>query len=135
VPDEYVVDTDVISYLFRYDSRAKQFRPHLTGASLAISFMTVAELDRWALRRGWGQARQDRMATFLQQYSIIMADRQLCRIWARVSDHARQLGRPIEVTDAWIAATALVPDVPLLTNNRGDLLGVPGLRILPDATP
>jgi predicted nucleic acid-binding protein len=36
----------------------------------------------------------------------------------------------IETADAWIAATALLYDCPLLTNNRSDYLGVPGLKII-----
>lgn len=50
-----VVDTDVVSYLFKRDSRAEAYRPHLTGRLLVVSFMTVAELDRWALERDWGE--------------------------------------------------------------------------------
>jgi tRNA(fMet)-specific endonuclease VapC len=49
MPESCVVDTDVISFLFRRDTRAELFRPYLSGVSRAISFMTVAELDRWAL--------------------------------------------------------------------------------------
>lgn len=50
-----VVDTDVVSYLFKGDSRAEAYRPHLTGNLLVVSFMTVAELDRWALERDWAR--------------------------------------------------------------------------------
>lgn len=41
-----LVDTDVVSYLFRRDSRAEAYRKHLNGELFVISFMTVAELDR-----------------------------------------------------------------------------------------
>ncbi len=44
-----VVDTDVVSFLFKRDSRAELYRRHLTGALLTISFMTLAELERWTL--------------------------------------------------------------------------------------
>jgi tRNA(fMet)-specific endonuclease VapC len=39
-----IVDTDVVSYLFKGDTRAEAYRQHLRGKTLAISFMTVAEL-------------------------------------------------------------------------------------------
>ncbi len=132
MPEGCVVDTDVLSYLFRRDTRAEAYRPHLSGRILAISFMTVAELDRWALQRNWGTARQERMAAFLAQFTIILVDRTLCRTWARVGDQARRQGRPIQAADAWIAATALALDVPLVTNNRADYAGVATLRLLPD---
>jgi tRNA(fMet)-specific endonuclease VapC len=130
--DGYVVDTDVISYAFRGDPRAEPFQSFLTGEVLVVSFMTVAELDRWAVQRNWGHARQARMAAFLDRFTILMPDRDLCRTWAQVSDQARRHGRPIQVGDAWIAATAVSLGAPLVTNNRDDVLGVEDLLVLPD---
>src|SRR5947208_259662 len=128
-----VVDTDVISYLFRHDTRAEMFRPYLSGQLVAISFMTIAELDRWALQRGWGQPRVERMAQFLERFTIVLVDRALCLAWAEVSDQARRNGRPILAADAWIAATAIVLNVPLVTNNRADFAGVDRLELLPES--
>jgi predicted nucleic acid-binding protein len=131
MPEGCIVDTDVLSYLFRRDTRAEAYRPHLSGRILAISFMTVAELDRWALQRNWGNERQERTAAFLAQFTIILVDRALCRTWAWVGDQAQRSGRPIQAADAWIAATALALDVPLVTNSRADYAHVATLRLLP----
>jgi hypothetical protein len=35
--------------------------------------------------------------------------------------------------DAWIAATALFHDIPLITHNRDDYLGIDGLTVLSEA--
>jgi predicted nucleic acid-binding protein len=43
---------------------------------------------------------------------------------------ARSQGRRIEVADAWIAATALLYDAPLVTNNPGDYVGVATIKLL-----
>ena len=61
-PGMVVVDTDVVSFLFRRDTRADLYRPHLVGRVLAISFMTLAELDQWALQHHWGTDRQEQLA-------------------------------------------------------------------------
>jgi tRNA(fMet)-specific endonuclease VapC len=135
MPDGCVVDTDVLSSLFRNDTRAEQYRPLLTGRILAISFMTVAELDRWTLQRNWGITRQRQLAAFLERFAVVLADRHLCRTWAEVSDGARRNGRTILTADAWIAATALALDVPLVTNNRDDYAGVDGLAVLVTGAP
>jgi hypothetical protein len=42
-----IVDTDVVSMLFKRDTRAMAYRPNIEGRLLGISFMTLAELDRW----------------------------------------------------------------------------------------
>lgn len=38
------VDTNVVSYVMRGDSRAKLYLPHLQGKILSISFITVGEM-------------------------------------------------------------------------------------------
>jgi predicted nucleic acid-binding protein len=43
---------------------------------------------------------------------------------------AQAAGRRIEYADAWIAATALLYGVPLVSHNRSDYLGVPGLKLI-----
>jgi predicted nucleic acid-binding protein len=70
------------------------------------------------------------MAGFLERFTVSLASRTLCRTWAEVSDQARRNGRPIQVADAWVAATAVMLGVPLATHNLADYSGVPNLRIL-----
>src|SRR5258708_3360788 len=103
-----VVDTDVASFIFKNDSRAPFYEAKLTGVSPAVSFMTIAEMDAWALRFRWGPARIAQMETFLQsRFVTVLADRDLCRLWAEVTVASVRAGRPIESSDAWIAATAV----------------------------
>jgi len=125
-----VADTDVATYLHKKVSRARLFRSHLIGREWVISFMTVAELDEWAERRRWGEARRERLEKHLQRFAVYFADRHLCRLWAEVRVGAERQGRPIDKADAWVAATAVGLGVPLVTNNPGDFAGVQGLRIL-----
>jgi hypothetical protein len=49
-----LLDTNVVSYLFKGDTRATAYAPLLQDHQLAISFMTVAELFEWAATRKWG---------------------------------------------------------------------------------
>jgi tRNA(fMet)-specific endonuclease VapC len=128
--DGYVLDTDVVSFLFRGDTRASVYEPYLIDTIPVLSFMTIAELDRWALRRDWGELRVRRMEQFLTRFAVALADRAMCRTWASVTDSARRNGRPIQSSDAWIAATALSLDVPLIMNNGRDYRGVDGLVII-----
>jgi tRNA(fMet)-specific endonuclease VapC len=124
-----VVDTDVISFVFKEDTRAATYQPHLVGRTAVISFMTVAELDRWALARRWGEARRARLRHLLRQFAVCYANRDLCRHWAEATESARCAGRPIACADAWTAAVALLFDAPLVTHNPTDYRGVGGLQI------
>jgi len=128
-----VVDTDVVSYLFKRDSRAESYRPHLEARQLVLSFMSLAELYRWTLRRRWGQARRQRLEAHLRNFTVYPFDRALCRQWAEVTEERQQAGRPIAVADAWIAATALAHDLPLVTHNPDDFSGVPDLVVISEA--
>jgi tRNA(fMet)-specific endonuclease VapC len=112
-----LVDTDVVSFLFRHDTRDALYRPHLEGRVLAVSFVTVAEVDQWARIRNWGPARQAELAAHLAGFTMLHSNRDLCRWWAAVSVEARRAGRPIQPSDAWIAAMALLYDLPLVTHN------------------
>lgn len=58
MPDRYVVATDIVSYLFRVDSRAERYRALLNESFRVLSFMTLAEIEYWAISRGWGRARR-----------------------------------------------------------------------------
>jgi tRNA(fMet)-specific endonuclease VapC len=125
-----VVDTDVVSMFFKGDTRAFSFRKHLADRLLGISFMTLAELERWPLDRAWGRVRKLELARHLERYTVLPVSRELCLKWAEVSFGARRLGRPIQTADAWIAASALHYQVPLITNNRVDYTMVRGLTLL-----
>ncbi len=130
-----VVDTDVVSYTFKKDTRARGFRRYLIGNRLIISFMTLAELRLWGLKRRWGAARRARLDRHLLGYGVHYADDHLCRLWAEVTRNAEERDRPVEAGDAWIAASALALGVPLITHNAEDYAGVPGLTVLSEAEP
>lgn len=130
-----VIDTDVVSFRFKRDSRAALFQKHLLGRDWIISFMTLAELDHWALKRRWGSDRRACLERLLVSYAVQYADRLLCQLWAQVTDQAGRNGLRIEVADAWIAATALSLNAPLVTHNPTDYAGVSGLTIISESTP
>jgi tRNA(fMet)-specific endonuclease VapC len=125
-----VVDTDVVSFLFRDDSRADGYRAFLTGRELAVSFQTLAELRRWALLHRWGEARWRRLEGMLEPFSIFLVDEQVIAAWARITVERERLGRPIATGDAWIAATAWVHGLPLVTHNRRHFEQIVGLQLI-----
>ena len=129
-----VLDTDVVSFLFKNDTRAQVYLPHLHDRQWLISFMTEAELEQWALLSNWYAKRIDWLRIFLARFVIVPSSRDLVLKWADVMVAARRAGRRLETADAWIAATAVLYDAPLITHNASDYLGVPGLKVITETS-
>lgn len=134
--EDVIVDTDVVSFGFKADSRALLYEPHLDGRNLVISFMTLAELLRWALARNWGLKRRLSLERHIaQRFTVYHSDEGLCRWWSAVTDSASRNGFMLDPADAWHAATALMYGVPLVTHNPDDYRGITGLKIITEAGP
>ncbi|HYL78197.1 MAG TPA: type II toxin-antitoxin system VapC family toxin [Bryobacteraceae bacterium] len=127
---EIVVDTDVVSFLFKNHPIGVRYDPELAGRVPLMSFMTVAEMERWALQNRWGTHRLHWLHLYLGRFTVVPSSPDLCGKWAEVMVAAQAAGRRIECADAWIAATAVLYGVPLVTHNRSDYLGVPGLTLI-----
>ena len=125
-----VIDTDVLSYTFKSDTRASLYYQHLKNNLGLISFMTLAELRQWSLVRNWGGRRLSELDTFLSQYHVIHSDENICSIWSEIRRDALRFGRNIDIADAWIAATAILYEVPLITHNRDHYVNVSGLVVI-----
>src|SRR5271166_6236121 len=95
-----VVDTDVISYLFKSHPTAFQYLPDLAGRTPMVCFMTLAELDRWVLEARWGEGRRKRLREYLERFLVMPYDRDLCAKWADVTVAAQACGRRIDCADA-----------------------------------
>jgi predicted nucleic acid-binding protein len=128
--DAVLLDTDVFSFVFKRDSRAVLYAPELDPSGLCVSFQTVAELRCWSRIRRWSDARRADLERALAHCVLLPWDNAMCEVWAQITAHRRQLGRPIECGDAWIAATALRYGVRLATHNPSDFSQIVGLQII-----
>jgi tRNA(fMet)-specific endonuclease VapC len=125
-----LLDTDVVSYILKGDTRAASYTPHLAGERAWISFMTLAELEQWALAHGWGARRRLGMAEYVNELVVVPSTIALCQRWAQVTVDGQRRGRPIACADAWIAATAVHYRIPLITHNHAHFADISGLRLL-----
>jgi tRNA(fMet)-specific endonuclease VapC len=101
---------------------------------LVISFQTLAELYRWPLERGWGDRRRRNLETFIRRRCVLYRfNPALCRQWAEATHQAGQNGYTVPAADGWIAATALLYDIPLVTNNPRHYQGIDGLHVVSES--
>lgn len=100
--DCVLLDTNIVSYLFRKDNRVAGLTPMLSGKTLAIASQTLAELHYGALKRKWGPSRYDRMITAVGNYLVIDTDPDTAEAWAKFSLAAEAAGRAMSAEDLWI---------------------------------
>lgn len=125
-----LLDTNVVSYFFRRDSRAASYEAALVGEVRGIAFVTLAELYKWPLERGWGERRRLELEAYLASHVMLPSDEEVARRWAQVVTAQARMGRPLSFPDPWIAATALRHQVPLATHNRKHFEHVSGLSLI-----
>ena len=125
-----LVDTDVVSYIFNGHPQALFFQPYLSNKSLAVSFMTVAQLFYGAYHAGWGNNRLMRLENHLKNYVVLPYDYDICLQWAKVRNDCEHNGHSIEPADCWIAACALRYDCALATNNGRHFKDIKGLSLI-----
>lgn len=126
-----LLDTNIVSYLFKGHQLATAYRPHLAGHTLAICFMTEAELYEGAYRARWGVRRLARLEALLANFLYLPSSADLSRRWGQVRMERR--AQPIGTADAWIAAAALVHGCDLVTHNARDFRGIAGLNVITEA--
>ena len=100
---------------------------------LGISFQTVAEIRFGALVAGWGPARLQRMEERFEVAAVIPPHNQLSLEWATLRWECRVIGHGLHEKshfgDLWIAATARLADLPLVTHDAV-FDGTPGLTVI-----
>lgn len=128
-----LLDTNIVSFQFRGDTRAALYRARMAGQVQAVAFVTLAELYKWPIERGFSPERQAALERHLRTYLVLPFDDALARRWAEMSVQIKRAGRAISDADGWIAATALRHNLALVTHNPRHFEHVPGLTVISEA--
>ena len=124
-----LLDTSVVSYIFRMHPRAAFYRERIRGEPAAVAFQTLEELLHGAYVAGWGARRMAELRSHLANYEVVWPDRRTVERCAILRSEHRARGRTLNTADAWIAATALTLDCPLASHDR-DFSDIPGLEVI-----
>lgn len=126
-----VVDTNVISCIWRNDSRAAAYEAILSRAEHPVlSFQAVAELEFGMVRSAWGAQKRRAVQVMISDWQVMYPDETLCSIRAAIRAGREAVGRPIHASDAWIAALVFDMQCPVLTHNVKDFAGIDGATVL-----
>lgn len=102
--------------------------------STYTSVVTLAELRSGLLKAGDEVTRRRRQGTLDAALgsTVLAIDSTVAEVWADMRMHLATTGRRVRVDDLWIAATAAVHHLPVVTQDDGfDVVaGVRGLEVV-----
>ena len=127
---QFVFDTNIISYQFNEHSFARKYEKYFFGTTVCISFMTEAELLRGAYKGKWGPKRLENLRRFIERCQILHSDSKITDLWAKIKEMP---GKNVSDGDAWVAATALACNLPLVSHNAKDFRFIPDLNLLTES--
>lgn len=111
-----VVDTSVVSYIYRRVPVARQYMNRMVGHRTVILFQTYEEILFGVLVSNWGRRRIDDLIRYVDEtYDMVGYDLELVKACARLRADSRRRGRELKMADAWIAATAVSLNCPVLS--------------------
>lgn len=93
--------------------------------------MTRAELLYWPKANAWGLARVAKLEANIERYITLYPDEKSAEVWAQIRLQSKRKARPIATADAWIAATAIRYQIPLITRNHRDFNFIDDLELIP----
>src|SRR5688572_24464251 len=93
-----------------------------------LSSIVAGELFHWAFASPQKAARLKAVRSLIELAPIILIDVAIAERYGVVIHETQTAGQPISRNDLWIAATALVHDLALLTRDT-DFTRVRGLKI------
>ena len=129
IEPDLVADTNVVSYLFENGDLGFEYRYLISGQPIGVTLLTVEELEYGAAVARWGDRRRRALHAFLNAFYLLPTPLEIAEICANLRAERSRVGRPIELADAWVAATGLWYGVPVVTHDR-DLERIPGLEVL-----
>ncbi len=129
-----LLDTCAIIHIIR-DARESQkyidaIKAYDENANIIISVVTKAELESFIIQNNWGEKKKKSLNDFLQEVTFIdiaNADIALIEAYSFIDAYSKRkivgedgnlvvgAARKMGKNDLWIAATAYVLDVPIIT--------------------
>jgi tRNA(fMet)-specific endonuclease VapC len=128
----YIVDTMLVSYIFRGDPLALPYRPELeSDQPLYLSAQTIGELYFGAEYKGWGKPKQQKIDSLVSEYVVLPIDHETAMHYAAVRAVSKKAGRFLTSQDAWIVATAKQYGLTLISNDLDVTIGeCIGIRVI-----
>jgi tRNA(fMet)-specific endonuclease VapC len=124
----FLLDTDICSAQLR--GRRKLFSKFVQhSGQLHVSAVAAGELYSWVLQSKAPPGRLQLLQRFLRDVTLLPIDHEVAHRFGVLRAGLLDRGQPRMSTDLFIAATALVHGLTLVTHNARHFKNVPGLAV------
>jgi tRNA(fMet)-specific endonuclease VapC len=125
----FLVDTDICSAQLRdHNKVSAKFRQHL--GSIYVSAITLGELFSWTFRVNTPAKYRVGVESLLSDIAVLDVDTEVATQFGIIRSALLDLSKPAPPADLFIATTALVHGLTIVTHNVRHFGNVPGLRIV-----
>ena len=126
----FLLDTNICVFLMknRYP-KATETLLRQDPSEIAISSVTVYELEYGAAKSQWPEKNRKNVRLFLAPFTILPFDGNDAIAAGEIRQLLEKAGTPIGPYDIQIAAQGLARDCVVVTHNTGEFSRVPNLRI------
>jgi tRNA(fMet)-specific endonuclease VapC len=124
----FLVDTNICSAHLKGDRKVTRRFLQYSGR-IHISVITLGELYTWTFRAKSLPSRRVDLERMLVACQILPLDEQIAVRFGEVRAALFDQGTPVATADLFIATTALVHDLTLVTHNTSDFAKIPALRL------
>lgn len=127
MPLKYLLDTDTCVYYLKGIETVVNAFKEVEQEELAISQITLAELQFGAFNSEQVERNLQRVDFFESSISVVLLDSAITREFAKQKAKLRKTGKSLDDFDLFIGATALVGELTLVTNNTKHFERIEGL--------
>ena len=118
----YLLDTNILVHLIRWKAVGQTIEANFgllgTLNRSAISVVTVGEMHSLVRKWAWGARKIEQLDKLLDELVWIDINRtDILKAYGELDDVSNRAGRPMGKNDVWLAATAKVSGMKLLTTD------------------
>ncbi len=126
----YLLDTNICIFALKDKFPAlKEKLLTVHPDEIAVSSITVFELEYGAAKSKWGDKTREVLRQFLSSYEILPFTVEDAAVCGQIRAALTAAGTPIGAYDVMIAAQGAARGLTVVTNNTGEFSRVPGLHL------
>jgi tRNA(fMet)-specific endonuclease VapC len=115
---KYLLDTNICIYFLNQDKPIVEKMSSISINDMAISIITIAELQFGAYNSNKINENLKRISFFKNSVKIININTKITEEYAKIKSGLRKSGNLIDDFDILIGSTAIVNNLVLITNNQ-----------------